>query len=312
MTQRAGSHGADTRAVPDGIRTLAVTHETVYRYEQPVTTSSHIFRLRPVHDELQAVLSHRLDIQPSGDQASYEDLFGNSATHFRPATAFTEMRVVSHSTVRLWSPPVLAPPSHTALVLPLVWPASEQRVLQPLLNAPELPATELRALADYADGVAERNDYDLVRTLTDLSATIKQEFTYMPGVTTLQTTPYEVLESRRGVCQDFANLFISLVRLLRVPARYRVGYVFTGSDYDNPEQGEESHAWVECYLPWLGWRGFDPTNGRTVDVDHVRVACGRHYLDATPTSGTIRAGGGGESLRVRVEVRELSSVEAAG
>ena len=124
MTQPAGSHGADTRAVRDGTRTLAVTHETVYRYEQPVTASAHVFRLRPVHDELQAVLSHRLDITRRAKQTSFEDLFGNSATHYRPATPFTEMRVVSHSTVRLWAPPPLASPAHTALVLPLVWPPS--------------------------------------------------------------------------------------------------------------------------------------------------------------------------------------------
>lgn len=308
MSMQAGSRGTEQ----DGVRTLAVTHETVYQYQRPVTASAHVFRLRPVHDDRQAVLSHRIDVQPDGALEAYEDLFGNGAAHFVPGAPFSELRIVSHSTVRLWAPPPLVPPSHTALVLPLVWPPSEQRVLQPLLNAPELPAAELRALADFADGVAERNDYDLIATLTALCTTIKQEFRYVQGVTTLGTTPYQVLESRQGVCQDFANLFISLVRLLRVPARYRVGYLFTGADYDNRQQGEQSHAWVECYLPWLGWRGFDPTNGRAVHLDHVRVACGRHYADATPTSGTIEGGGGPESLQVRVEVRELSSERAVG
>jgi hypothetical protein len=36
----------------------------------------------------------------------------------------------------------------------------------------------------------------------------------------------------------------------------------------------------------------------------VRVACGRNYLDATPTSGTIFKGGGPESLVVSVKVEE--------
>lgn len=293
-------------------RTLTVTHETVYRYEDPVTASDHVFRLRPVHDESQAVLSFQLDVEPAGHASPFEDLFGNLAHHYEPVGPFTEMRVVSHSTVRLWAHPALDPPGVKAAVLPLVWPPSEQRVLQPFLNAPELPSNELRAIADYADDVAGRNDYDLVPTLTDLAATIKQEFQYTPGATTLQTTPYEVLESQRGVCQDFANLFIALARLLRVPSRYRVGYVYTGGDYENREQGDASHAWVECYLPWLGWRGFDPTNGRSVDLEHVRVACGRDYRDATPTSGTIAGGGGREVLATRVEVREITPVEAAG
>jgi transglutaminase-like putative cysteine protease len=303
------SHG--TSAAPTRTRTLAVTHETAYRYEQPVTASDHVFRLRPVHDGAQAVLSFQLDVQPPGVTSPFEDLFGNLAHHHEPDAPFVEMRVVSRSTVRLWTHPTLDPPNVKASVLPLVWAPSEQRVLQPFLNAPELPRPELRAIADYGDDVADRNDYDLVGTLTDLAATIHHEFEYTPGVTTLQTTPFEVLSSQRGVCQDFANLFIAVVRLLRVPARYRVGYVFTGGDYTNREQGDASHAWVECYLPWLGWRGFDPTNGRAVDLDHVRVACGRDYRDATPTSGTIYEGGGSETLHASVEVQELTGSQTA-
>jgi transglutaminase-like putative cysteine protease len=78
-----------------------------------------------------------------------------------------------------------------------------------------------------------------------------------------------------------------------------VGYIHTGADYANTAQGEASHAWVELYLPWTGWVGFDPTNGCLVGADHVRVACGRNYRDATPTSGTIYKGGGHESLSRR-------------
>jgi hypothetical protein len=39
-----------------------------------------------------------------------------------------------------------------------------------------------------------------------------------------------------------------------------------------------------------------------VGADHVRVACGRNYQDATPTSGTLFRGGGGEVLTVNVKV----------
>ena len=58
-------------------------------------------------------------------------------------------------------------------------------------------------------------------------------------------------------------------------------------------------------MPYVGWRGFDPTNGCSVSQDHIRVACGRNYLDATPTSGTIYKGGGTETLIVDVKMREL-------
>ena len=81
---------------------------------------------------------------------------------------------------------------------------------------------------------------------------------------------------------------LCLARLLSIPARYRVGYIYTGANYANKVQSEASHAWAELYLPWVGWRGFDPTNGCVVGSDHVRVAAGRHFRDASPMSGRLR------------------------
>lgn len=148
-----------------------------------------------------------------------------------------------------------------------------------------------------------------LETLNDISRTIYKDYTYESGSTTLSTTPYEVFVERHGVCQDFANLFICLARLLNIPARYRVGYIHTGSDYANRIQSEASHAWIEVYLPLAGWIGFDPTNCCIPDMDHIRIACGRNYRDATPTSGTIYKGGGQEKLQTEVKVVVLNEID---
>ena len=152
----------------------------------------------------------------------------------------------------------------------------------------------------------ERNDYSLAETLFDMNRTIFQDYEYKPGATTVHSTAYDVYCSRAGVCQDFTNLFICLCRLLSIPSRYRMGYIYTGKDYENQAQGDASHAWIEVYLPFLGWRGFDPTNGTVVSQDHIRVACG-NYRDATPTGGTIYKGGGSEILNVDVTVVEVDN-----
>jgi transglutaminase-like putative cysteine protease len=47
--------------------------------------------------------------------------------------------------------------------------------------------------------------------------------------------------------------------------------------------------------------GFDPTNGICTAEAHARVAVGLDYLGAAPVRGT-RFGGGGENLRVTVNV----------
>jgi transglutaminase-like putative cysteine protease len=181
----------------------------------------------------------------------------------------------------------------------------QREMMAPYLLPEELPETQLQELADYAMSFAERNDYDLIGTLLDMNGSIFKEYAYQKGSTTLATTAFDVYANRRGVCQDFTNLLLCLARLLGVPARYACGYVYTGPKAENHAQSEASHAWAQLYLPEVGWKGFDPTNGILTQTDHVRVAVGRSYVDATPTSGTIYLGGGAETLEVDVHVEPL-------
>src|SRR5258706_5704615 len=131
---------------------------------------------------------------------------------------------------------------------------------------------------------ARRNDYELLDTLLDLNATIFSEYRYQQGSTSNTTSPFDVYSARRGVCQDFANLFICMARLLGIPARYVCGYVYTGNTEirdtaASRAQSDASHAWLQLYIPNVGWKGFDPTNGVLASTDHIRVAYGRHYRD---------------------------------
>lgn len=284
-------------------RILKVLHQTVYRYERPVDASEHVLRLQPVHDSLQALETFDLRVSVDGQVHSYEDVFGNHNVELIVSQPFTEFVVRAESRVRVSKVPalhMLAP--HRREQIPLVWmPWQRQMMLAYLLPA-ELPETHLTELLDFAMSFVERNDNNLRDTLVDMNRTIYRDFKYLPGVTTLETTPYEVFDSHQGVCQDFANLLICMARLMNIPARYRVGYVDTLATADNPIQSEASHAWAELYLPGAGWIGFDPTNGTLVAQEHVRVACGRNYRDATPTTGTLFKGGGGETLDITVKV----------
>jgi transglutaminase-like putative cysteine protease len=185
----------------------------------------------------------------------------------------------------------------------------QRQMMSPYLLPAELPETELRELADFALSFARRQNFDLFATLAEINATIHADFAYVCGSTHVETTPFEVYDRRQGVCQDFTNLLICLSRLLGIPARYRVGYIYTGVDHRNTAQSQASHAWAELYLPEIGWRGFDPTNGSLAGADHVRVACGRNHRDASPTSGTIFVGGGGETLDVSVQVALVESAK---
>ena len=288
-------------------RTFRVFHETAYAYEQPVERSSHRLLLRPVEDRLQELRDYAMTIAPASAGAEYEDVFGNTSVALEIDDPYTELRITSRSTVEIHGARSLEQrAAHRRHAIPLSWMPWQRQMLSAYLLPPELPETQLQELSDFAMSFVERNDYDLVGTLLDVNETIYRDFDYLTGSTTVATTAFEVFESRRGVCQDFANLMICLARLLQIPARYRMGYIFTGADYANKIQSDASHAWVEVYLPQVGWHGLDPTNGIQVGANHIRVACGRNYRDATPTSGTIYRGGGTETLTIAVRVEEIT------
>jgi transglutaminase-like putative cysteine protease/predicted glutamine amidotransferase len=290
-------------------KTLHVVHRTVYRYEQPVERSSHLLKLFPVQDRVQQVLEHSLavslDGKPfEGKQVDFDDVFGNRARKFLIERPYRELAVEARSRVHVHAPPAELRPLEARRVIPLVWMPWQREMMAPFLLPTELPETQLQELADYAMTFVERNDYDLIGTVLDMNRSIYREYKYVQGATTVATTAFDVYANRRGVCQDFTNLLMCLARLLSIPARYTCGYLYTGPKAENTAQSEASHAWVELYLPELGWKGFDPTNGVVTQSDHVRVAVGRSYQDATPTSGTLYVGGGPETLTadVRVEI----------
>jgi transglutaminase-like putative cysteine protease/predicted glutamine amidotransferase len=288
-------------------KTFDIVHRTVYRYAKPVERSTHHLRLTPVHDWMQSVHSHALTISVPHQARDYQDVFGNRVRRIAIESTFSELVIESRSVIEVLDvDPLGFGPLRVSSTIPLVWMPWQRQALDPFLLPPELAETELAELAEYAMSFVKRNDYDLLATLLDINDSIHREYAYQQGSTNLLTTAFDVYVNRRGVCQDFTNLFICLARLLGVPARYVCGYIYTGPKSATLEphqaQGEASHAWVQLYLPQVGWKGFDPTNGILTQTDHIRIAVGRNYLDATPTSGTIFVGGGGETLSVTVIV----------
>ncbi|HVO21688.1 MAG TPA: class II glutamine amidotransferase [Anaeromyxobacter sp.] len=295
--------GRPPRAEPQRLR---IAHRTVYRYARPVERSTHLFRLTPVHDRLQTVLQCEVEVSVPGRVHDYEDVFGNRVRRLSVETPFTEMVIEARSLVEaLDTDPLASRPFRARTTIPLVWMPWHRQVLQPFLLPPELAETELEELSDYAMSFADRNDFDVLETLLDINATLHREYRYVPGATTLFTTPFDFFAQRRGVCQDFTNLLVCLARLLGVPARYVCGYLHTGAGAEGQAQADASHAWAQVYLPEVGWRGFDPTNGVLTQTGHVRVSTGRSAGDATPTSGTIYVGGGGETLEAVVSVERV-------
>jgi len=100
---------------------------------------------------------------------------------------------------------------------------------------------------------------------------------YQLGVTAVHTTAADALRLGRGVCQDYAHVLLTVLRLLGIPARYVSGQL--------PGEGG-THAWVEALVAG-SIVPYDPTHARRTHHDYVTVAVGRDYSDVAPTSGVF-------------------------
>jgi transglutaminase-like putative cysteine protease len=172
----------------------------------------------------------------------------------------------------------------------------------PQLYLRETPLTAPGAgILDFVRA-AYRGDGGSLAGLHRLLLAIYEKMTFDTDATHAATTAAEAFAQGRGVCQDFAHLFIACARAAGAPARYVSGY-YLRSDGDEQAAG---HAWAEAYVEGLGWVGFDPAHGVSPGERHVRVAVALDYLSAAPIRGA-RTGGAGETMEVRLRVAPTRS-----
>ncbi len=125
---------------------------------------------------------------------------------------------------------------------------------------------------------------------------IHRDFEYKKGTTDVFTTAEDAMKLHAGVCQDFAHVFLALLRAEKIPARYVVGMI--------DEEGE-SHAWVEALCGGY-WYGFDPTNNLLVNDNYVKISHGRDFPDCRINRG-IFMGGGRQEQCVSVSVSKKTN-----
>jgi transglutaminase-like putative cysteine protease len=128
---------------------------------------------------------------------------------------------------------------------------------------------------------------------------IFENFRYVKGITTVETTVDEILEFRSGVCQDFAHVLLQMLHTIGIPSRYVSGYICPNK---NGMRGEgATHAWVDAFIPNIGWIGLDPTNNCYANEHHIQLAVGRDFSDCTSVKGTFK-GPANHELMVYVSV----------
>ncbi len=278
----------------------SVRHITEFTYSKPIAESLMELRLQPRTDNYQRCLSFRLEIQPTTQLLGYRDYLYNTVHHFGIPRLHQHLHITAESHIEMMPVPELP----TALS-PSAWADLDVLVDEGDFWEFIIPSHFVQPSALLFNwmnklGMRDRRD-DPLRMLLELNSALHDQFTYQPNSTKVDSPIDHILSTGMGVCQDYAHVMIAMARHLRIPCRYVSGYLFIERQEERHTANDASHAWVEAYLPELGWVGFDPTNNQMAGHRHIRIAIGRDYHDVPPTRGVFK-GGAETTLRVGVGV----------
>ena len=285
-----------------------IFHVTQFRYSGPITESVMELRKQPRNDDAQRLVQFALSLKPSAHVFNYVDYFGNTVHHFDIPEKHQQLEITSKAIVEVLPLKPLPEKLSFEMWKELDEIAKHQDFWEFVLPSHFAKPTEPLLALGHELSIARRDDP--LTLLKRINTSLNQAFDYSPDSTSVDSPIDEAITQRRGVCQDFSNIMIALVRQLNVPCRYVSGYLFHRKDDRSHIAQDATHAWVEAYLPTLGWIGFDPTNNLIVGERHTRVAIGRDYADVPPTRGVFKGDVDSElSVGVRVAVMNEEELE---
>lgn len=288
-------------------------HKTTFKYENDVTFSHNIARLKPKSTPYQKLLSFSMEIEPEVFESDeFIDMFGNTNTHMLLRKPHQSLSVIGRSKVEIY-PDIID--THIKMIKgnSITYEKAIERLSK--FHSADLSAKqflfESQLIPYCSQQIKEytlksfRKDRDLFEASHEFMERIFNDFEFVSGFSDITTPVEEIFEAKKGVCQDFAQFAISALRTIGLPAKYMSGYIET-----LPAKGEKklfgadaSHAWFAVYIPNAGWIEFDPTNNLIPREQHILLGSGRDYHDISPLKGVVFSSGSSK-LSVMVDVRK--------
>jgi len=260
------------------------------KYEAPVRKAN--FQLLVIPDsETQKVQELKFYCSENQEMHLSKNIFGFETVSYYISNPFSEF----------WfklSAKILKPKINPFYISPLL-PSDELKLIHSLdfqidnnLFLSSTPLTQLPPVVYYTFPVYS-GEIQVFEYLLKLNNFLFELLEYSPESTDINTPIEEVLSIRKGVCQDYAHLFLSVCRQNKIPTRYVSGYLNQGAGFTGTSQ---LHAWAEALIPDLGWVGFDATNNLVADHHYIKIAHGTDYRDCSPIIGVLETTGAQKSI----------------
>jgi transglutaminase-like putative cysteine protease len=277
-----------------------ITHKTTYSYSRPVFLEPHTLRLRPRCDGVQNLTQFDWKVEPHpAGQSDGVDLDGNVTAHVW-FEGLTELLVIESraKVFTRYSNPFNYILAERADRLPI----SYQDPIQAFVAPYAAPQGANHFVEQFARHIANMTEWKTLRFLTALNREVYECCRQIPREHGQAQPVEETLLRKRGSCRDLAVLFIEACRYLGIAARFVNGYHENGG-----ESGKRYlHSWGEVYLPGVGWRGYDPSQGLAVTDRHVALAAAGVPILAAPIVGTFRGNAVNSELSAEIDIRVVA------
>ena len=295
-----------------------ISHITDYSYPNAAAEAYLEARLTPPDLASQTVKSRKLIVEPAVKLSGYLDYFGNAVDFFSLPYRHRSLVVTSKVEIETHTPrrptDALEVSINEARQILSSSPADVFDYLQPT-DIVVKSKDSLQWVRRYLAGPRP-----LGEALEALNLAVYEQFAYASGSTTNSTPLATIWQQKKGVCQDFTHIMLSVLRTAGLPARYVCGYIEAvappSASAANPigRTGRTlvgaiaTHAWVEVLVPGMEWVALDPTNKQWCGERHITVSRGRDFRDATPLRGTFK-GTGKQNMKVKVYVKRRGQKE---
>lgn len=250
------------------------------KYSEPVDRCYFTIKAIPFDDFRQRNINYEIELKPETSFSESRDSFGNTQIIGREPYPHTEFDFCITGLVET-NPVSIANGINASTIGMYKYPYGKC-----------IPGDEIKTFAESIAKEVENCQSDKDRCMVIMQK-LSEVMQYESGSTEIETTAEEAFISKRGVCQDFSHIFICLLKLFSIPARYVCGLIV----------GEgESHAWVEAACDG-NFIAFDPTHNIEISDEYIKLGVGRDATDCAINRG-VMWGGGLQTQEVEVVVKK--------
>lgn len=268
--------------------TYRIRYEAENHYNHEVHEALFEFLVLPCNDSTQEVIEEKTENSLHVPVFHAKNVFGYDSINIRIGQPFRHFKITVTCTVKKETEGIIQL-SQESLPLEeeLQMLQSDDFIVDHYLFIAQTPLTEL-PVDRIPQPLLYQRDKPLFAYAKELNNVLHGMMEYKAGVTTPATRACDVLNNPKGVCQDYSHLMLGILRHQQIPCRYVSGYLNQGQQFMGSAQ---MHAWIEVFIPKLGWVGLDPTNNLMADQHHIKVADGTDYNDCSPLKGHIKPPG---------------------